>query len=154
MSETLFYHLDRHSLEDALPGLLERTRERGWRALVRVGSAERMTALDTHLWTYSEQTFLAHGTAEDGAPPRQPIFLTVEEENPNNAEVLFLVGGAVPEDWNGASVKAFTRIVVLFDGRDTEALDAARKAWRDAKAAGHEVTYWKENAAGKWEKQA
>ena len=57
MSETLFYHLERRTLEDALPGLLERTRERDWRAVVRVGSAERMAALDMHLWTYSEQSF-------------------------------------------------------------------------------------------------
>ena len=66
MSEALFYHLERKSLDDVLPGLLERTRERGWRAVVQVGSAERMAALDTHLWTYSEQSFLAHGTAADG----------------------------------------------------------------------------------------
>jgi DNA polymerase-3 subunit chi len=154
MSETLFYHLERHSLEEALPGLLERTRERGWRALVQVGSAERMAALDTHLWTYSEQTFLAHGTGAEGMPQRQPIFLTTEEENPNASDVLFLTGGARPRDWSAASVKAFTRIVVMFDGRDPDALEAARGLWREAKAAGHDTTYWKENASGRWEKQA
>ena len=153
MTETLFYHLERKSLEDVLPGLLERTRERDWKALVRVGSAERMAALDAHLWTYSEQTFLAHGTAAEGFPTRQPIFLTVEDENPNKADVLFLVGGAAPQDWAAARLKDFTRIVLLFDGRDEEALTAARTAWRNAKEAGHEATYWKESPAGKWEKQ-
>ena len=49
MAETFFYHLERKSLDDVLPGLLERTREREWKALVRVGSAERMAALDAHL---------------------------------------------------------------------------------------------------------
>ena len=154
MPETLFYHLERKGLEDVLPGLLERTRERGWRAVLRVGSAERMEALDTHLWTYSEQTFLAHGTAAEGDPSRQPIYLTTEEENPNKAEVLFLVGGALPSDWAAPSLAQFARIVLLFDGRDPDALDAARAAWRNAKEAGHEVTYWKESASGKWEKQA
>jgi DNA polymerase-3 subunit chi len=153
MSEVLFYHLERRALEDVLPGLLEKTRERGWKALVRVGSAERMAALDTHLWTYSEQTFLAHGTAADGHPARQPIYLTVEDENPNDADVLFLAG-AEPGDWSGNAMKAHTRIVVLFDGRDAEALAAARGQWKLAKDAGHAVTYWKESASGKWEKQA
>src|SRR5450755_1167156 len=100
-------------MEDVLPGLLERTRERNLRALLRVGSAERMEALDAHLWTYSEQTFLAHGTAAEGHPSRQPIYLTTEQENPNRAEVLFLVGEAMPVDWGAPSLAEFTRIVVL-----------------------------------------
>ena len=153
MSEALFYHLERKSLEDVLPGLLERTRERGWRAVVQVGSAERMAALDTHLWTYSEQSFLAHGTAAEGHKPHQPIFLTTEEENPNGAHALFLVGGAVPADWSSPLLAGLARIVLLFDGRDPEALAAARTAWRDAKDASHDVTYWKESPSGKWEKQ-
>src|SRR5258707_8298516 len=123
MPETLFYHLERKSLEDVLPGLLERTRGREWKAVVRIGSAERMEALDAHLWTYSEQTFLAHGTAAELYPSRQPIYLTTEEENPNAAEVLFLVGGALPADWAAPSLGAFARIVLLFEGRDPEALE-------------------------------
>ena len=154
MAETLFYHLERKSLEDALPSLLERTRDRGWRAVVRVGTAERMEALDSHLWTYSEQTFLAHGTAAEGNAPRQPVYLTTEEENPNAAEVLFLVGGAYPEDWSAPALGLHQRIVLMFDGRDPEALAFARAAWRNARESGHEVTYWKESPSGKWEKQA
>jgi DNA polymerase-3 subunit chi len=152
VTEVLFYHLERRALEDVLPGLLEKTRERGWKALVRVGSAERMAALDTHLWTYNDHGFLAHGTAADGHAARQPIYLTVEDENPNQAEVLFLAG-ADPGDWTGDAMKARTRIVLLFDGRDEEALTAARGHWKLAKDAGHDVTYWKESSTGKWEKQ-
>jgi DNA polymerase-3 subunit chi len=154
MAETLFYHLERRTLEDVLPGLLERTRERDWRAILRVGSAERMEAIDAHLWTYAEHAFLAHGTAEEGPASRQPIYLTTEEENPNRADVLFLVGGAALADWAAPALAEFTRIVLLFDGRDPEALNAARAAWRNAKEAGHDVTYWRESESGKWEKQA
>jgi DNA polymerase-3 subunit chi len=110
--------------------------------------------LDTHLWTYSEQSFLPHGTAADGYVARQPIYLTTEDENPNKAEVLFLVGGVLPEAWDAPQLQAFTRIVLLFDGRDETALNGARVAWKRAKAAGHDVTYWKESPSGKWEKQA
>ena len=153
MTETWFYHLERSGLEDVLPGLLERTRAREWRAVVRVGSAERMETLDTHLWTYSEQTFLAHGTAADGHPTRQPIYLTTENENPNQAQVLFLVGGAVPENWAAPALRDYARIMLLFDGRDEDALSSARAQWRSSKEAGHDVTYWKESSGGKWEKQ-
>jgi DNA polymerase-3 subunit chi len=151
--EALFYHLERKSLEDVLPSLLERTRERGWRAVVQSGSAERMAALDTHLWSYSESSFLAHGTAAEGHKARQPIYLTTQEENPNGAHVLFLVGGAMPSDWASPLLAGLERIVLLFDGRDPETLDAARAAWRNAKEANHDATYWKESPSGKWEKQ-
>ena len=152
MTETLFYHLERRSLDDVLPGLIERTLERSWRALVRVDSAERADALDTQLWTFNDG-FLPHAQSGDGDPARQPVLITMEEGNPNKADVLFLVGGAPAPDWNSAAAKAFTRIVLMFDGRDPSALDSARIAWKAAKSAGHDVTYWKESPTGKWEKQ-
>jgi len=154
MSEVLFYHLERKSLEDVLPGLIERTLERKWRALIRCDSADRAASLDNLLWTYDESSFLPHAQAGDGDPKRQPVLLTVENDNANDANVLFLVGGAETPDWNGADTNALSRVVLLFDGRDSEALAAARKAWADARAAEHDVTYWKQSPSGKWEKQA
>jgi DNA polymerase III subunit chi len=152
MAETLFYHLERRSLDDALPGLIEKTLERGWRALVRADTAERADAIDTRLWTFNDG-FLPHAQQGDGDPARQPVLITVEEGNPNAAHVLFLVGGAAPPAWDGTEAKAYTRIVLLFDGRDPANVEMARAAWKEAKAAGHEVTYWKESPTGKWEKQ-
>jgi len=150
MTETLFYHLERRSLSDVLPGLIEKSLERGWRALIRVDSAERAEMIDNLLWTYDDQTFLPHAQVGDGSEARQPVLITVENANPNAANVLFLVGGA-QADWNAAA--ELTRIVMMFDGRDADALGKARAAWKDAKAAGHDVTYWKESPAGKFEKQ-
>lgn len=154
MSEVLFYHLERQSLEDVLPGLVARTLERKWRALVKCESADRAAALDSLLWTYDEQSFLPHAQLGDGDPARQPVLIAMEDTNANKANVLFLVGGAEPPAWNADLAQSFSRIVILFDGRDEEALAAARKGWKEAKDAGHEVTYWKQSTAGKWEKQA
>jgi DNA polymerase-3 subunit chi len=154
MSEVLFYHLERRTLEDVLPSLLEKTRTRGWKANVRVGSAERMEVLDNHLWTFSDQSFLAHGTSAEGHSARQPVFLTTEEEDPNDADVLFLVGGAVIANWDADALKKFERVVWLFDGGKGNALSDARVGWKRAQETGHEVTYWKESADGRWEKQS
>jgi DNA polymerase-3 subunit chi len=153
MPEVLFYHLERRTLEDVLPSLLEKTRARGWKANVRVGSAERMEVLDNHLWTFSDQSFLAHGTSADGHSSRQPVYLTTEEDDPNDAQVLFLVDGAAAGNWAGANSAKFERIVLLFDGGNPNALNEARTAWKSAKEAGHQVTYWKESSGGRWEKQ-
>ncbi len=153
MTETLFYHLERRDIDEALPPLIEKTLERGWRALIRVDSADRADALDTRLWTFNDG-FLPHAQLGDGEAARQPVLITTEEGNPNQANVLFLVGGAPAPDWNAAATEALTRIVLMFDGRDPGAVDGARAAWKAAKAAGHDVTYWKESPSGKWEKQA
>ncbi len=152
MTETLFYHLERRALEDVLPGLIERTLERGWRAAIRCESAERVDAIDTLLWTYDEASFLPHAQAGDGNPAKQPVLITVEDAIPNAANVLFLVGGAAPPAWDQPN--DLTRIVLMFDGRDPAMLSSARAAWKDAKSAGHDATYWKESPSGKFEKQA
>ena len=147
--EVWFYHLERQRLEDVLPSLLEKTRQRGWRAVVQTGSEERRDALNDYLWTYSDASFLAHGTARDGAAERQPIYLTDDDANPNGADVRLLVDGAVAGD-----LTAYTRSIFLFDGHDAQAVADARVAWKTAQEAGCAVTYWQQSAKGKWEKKA
>ena len=152
MTETLFYHLERRSLEDILPGLVEKSLARGWRAAIKTDSSERSDALDTLLWIYDDQSFLAHAQLGDGEAAEQPVLITVEEGNPNSAQIVFYVGGAMPSDWE--KLNDLARVVLLFDGRDEAALANARAAWKDAKASGHDVTYWKETPNGKFEKQS
>jgi DNA polymerase-3 subunit chi len=148
-TEVLFYHLERLPLERVLPSLLERTLERGWRAVVQSGSEERLEALDLALWTYAEGSFLPHGTRKDGFVEEQPIYLTTGPEAPNGARVRFFVEGA-----EAADLGALVRAVFLFDGSDVDATATARAQWQSAKAAGHTVTYWRQTAEGRWEKKA
>lgn len=149
MAEVLFYHLERQPLEQVLPTLLEKSLERGWKAVVQAGHEERLDALDLVLWTYREDSFLPHGTKRDGAPERQPVFLTTGPDNPNAATVRFLVDGADAETFDGHA-----RYVYLFDGNDAEAIARARAAWKRAKAAGCEVTYWQQSETGRFERKA
>ncbi|WP_375207081.1 DNA polymerase III subunit chi [Hyphococcus sp.] len=148
MTEVMFYHLERGRLEDVLPGLLEKTLERGWRAVVRASSRERVEALDTFLWTYREESFLPHAAAGDGEG--QPVWLTDGDDAPNKPDILFLTDNASAE---AKALGGLTRCVTIFDGRDEDALGAARRFWKEAKAAGHDVAYWKQSPEGRWEKQ-
>lgn len=149
MTDVWFYQLDHQPLDRALPGLLERTLERGWRAVVQVGSTERAEALDALLWTYTEDSFLPHGMSRDGFAAEQPVYLTVADENPNGATVRFLVDGA---DCDGLG--AYARVVYMFDGRDDDARATAREQWKRARADGHAVTYWQQDENGRWDKKA
>ena len=153
MAEVLFYHLERASLEDVLPGLLAKTLERGWRAVVRVGSDDRAVALDAHLWSFREDSFLPHGLHRDAHASEQPILLSAKPGNLNGAEVTFYTDGTEPDNWVDPQLISAARVVVVFDGRDPEALERAREQWKNAKAGGHDITYWQQAASGKWEKR-
>ncbi|WP_460450519.1 DNA polymerase III subunit chi [Alsobacter sp. SYSU BS001988] len=155
MAEILFYHLLRQDMEAVLPQLLERSVARGWRAVVHAPSPERVAALDDHLWTFSEESFLPHASDRDPGAAGEPIVITTELANPNQAQVRFLVDGApIPPD-----ADAYQRLVLIFDGRDDEAVAAARVAWktlkgRDPSAPAVELSYWQQNDTGRWERKA
>jgi DNA polymerase III subunit chi len=149
MTELLFYHLHRQPIERVLPALIERSLERGWRVVVQSGSEERIEALDAHLWTHRDDSFLPHGTWREAEAAAQPVLLTVSDDNPNGASVRFLIDGApLPAD-----AASYQRIVLLFDGEDDAAVAAARGHWADAAARGFEATYWQPDEQGRWQKK-
>jgi len=149
MAEVLFYHLTESRMEDALPSLLEKSLERGWRVGVQLADSARMDSLDTQLWTYRDDSFLPHGTDAGELPQDQPILLTVSGENANNATVRFCVDGVeAPEDLS------YERVVFVFDGHDQVQLDTARAQWKKLKGAGHSLTYWQQSPEGRWQKKA
>ena len=113
------------------------------------GSPERVEALNQLLWTYSERSFLPHGSGRDGEAVLQPIWLTSAEENPNGAEVLFLTDSADHGDVGG-----FRLVCEVFDGRDAEAVAAARGRWVRYRDAGHAVTSWQQTDRGGWQEKA
>ena len=150
MTEFLFYHLQAQPVESLLPVLLEKSVERGWRVVVHTSSEERVDALDAHLWTFREDSFLPHGTFREPTAADQPVLLTVRDHNPNAAAVRFLIDRApIPE-----AVEQYERVVLLFDGGDDEAVAEARNHWQTAKARGFAVTYWQADDSGRWQRRA
>src|SRR5690242_20307501 len=150
VTEVLFYHLQGQKLEGVLTTLLERSLERGWRVVVQAGSDERIDALDAHLWTYRDDSFLPHGTWREPEAPQHPVLLSADESNPNGASVRFLIDGArLPEN-----ADAYQRIVLVFDGEDDDAVAAAREQWAAAKARGFDASYWQPDDNGRWVKKA
>jgi DNA polymerase-3 subunit chi len=147
--EVWFYHLERTGLDQALPELLQKTLARGWRALVRSRDPQRLEHLDGWLWSWRDDAFLPHGLASEPQAGRQPVLLTTDMANPNQAHAVFLLDDADPGDLDG-----FERCLVLFDGRDEAATAAARRRWSELKGQGRPVSYWRQSGEGRWEKQA
>tara|TARA_R110000868_G_scaffold26347_4_gene101539 strand:+ start:16297 stop:16749 length:453 start_codon:yes stop_codon:yes gene_type:complete len=143
-----FYHLERSSLDEALPELLEKTLAKGWRALVRSGDADRLEALDQTLWTWRDDSFLPHGRSDQPDADRQPVLLAADEANPNAAQCLFLLDGAQPEN-----PESFERVIVMFDGQDESAVNGARRLWKQLTTPERSLSYWRQSPEGRWEKK-
>jgi DNA polymerase-3 subunit chi len=147
--DVLVYHLETQPLERVIPVLLEKTLERGWRAIVEVGSGERAELLDRALWVFRDDGFLPHGLSGGEFDADQPVLLTTGPQNGNGAEVRFFADRAVPQ-----SAEGYQRVVYLFSGRDPDAVVEAREAWKALRTvAENALTYWQQDESGRWIKR-
>ncbi len=151
MAEVLFYHLEGQPLEQVLPLLLDKTLQRGWRAVVQAKDDDRLKALSESLWTWREDAFLAHdrqnGSQNHGE--HQPIWLCCNDETPNGAQIRFCIDGTT-----AATPENFERTIYIFDGNDETSLAHAREQWKKLKDTDFDITYWRQDATGRWEKKA
>ena len=147
MSRIDFYHLQKQTLEEVLPKLLMKSCSSGKKVVVKIGTEERLEQINSYLWTFQDESFLPHGSKKDGFAEQQPIWLTLQDDNPNAAEFLFLIDGAqaIPD-----KTANYERIFNIFDGN---AEDKARKLWKEYKTAGFDVFYWQQDNSGKWQQK-
>jgi DNA polymerase-3 subunit chi len=145
VTEVGFYHLTRMSLEEALPRLLEKVVAQGKRAVLRCADEERLEALNRALWTYTNDSFLPHGSRADGHADEQPIYLTTGDENPNGAAVLVLVDAAPPTTWARSSA-AWRCSTAATSGPSA----SPGRAGRRSRPPATRPTYWQQNERGGW----
>ncbi len=148
MTEIRFYHLQTQTLEQALPQILTKALAAGKRIVVHTATENEAERLNESLWTFRPDSFLPHGSAKDGFAKDQPVFLTHNDENPNRADTLILTGGAAAQ-----SLEGFTLCCEIFDGRNEDALAAAREKWKIYKDGGNDLTYWQQNDKGGWDRK-
>lgn len=144
--EISFYHLTTSPIEKALPALVDKAYEAGNNVLV-VASEENVKVFDDTFWTFAKKKFLPHGTpASKHEPAKNPIFITAENDNANNAEILAIADGR-------EVFGDFKRVLDVFDGNIDADLDAARTRWKQYKEAGHDLRYWFQDEKGKWQEK-
>lgn len=138
-------------LASALPTILEKALERGWRSCVQTVDDLRLKALDDLLWTYRPESFLPHATMRDAAAGAQPILLTTAPDNANAAAMRVYVEGAEVE--LEPSAAPYERVILMFDGGNDAELDAARRQWSRLKGQGFALAYWQQSEQGRWERK-
>ena len=149
MTEVWFYHLEKQPLEHVLPRIVAKAIERGLPMVIETAVPENIIKLSDMLWAAEDVAFLPHGFAGDGQGELQPVWLTSNSDNPNQAQHRVFLDGAIPND-----ISMLSRAMLMFDGNDQQALETARNEWKRHKADGHDVSYWRQDETGKWQDQA
>lgn len=150
MSRIDFYHLQKSTLDEALPKLVLKAYETGKKIKIKVGNELRVDFLSTLLWTFDDESFVPHGTKKDGFADMQPVYISSDDDNPNDAVFLFLVeaADATPED-----ALKFERVFYVFDGGSENEIQKARNMWKALNNSEAERHYWQQNAEAKWEEK-
>ncbi len=149
MVEVWFYHLEKQPLDHVLPRIVSKAIERGLPLVIETTSPDHVTKISDMLWAAEDVAFLPHGFDGDGQGEIQSVWLTNGNDNPNESKMRIYTFGAVPTD-----ISTLSRAMLMFDGNDPQALDAARAEWKRHKADGHSVSYWRQDESGKWLDQA
>ncbi len=150
MTRVDFYHLQKTPLEQVLPKLCEKAYSSGNKIKVLLGVEERIEFINTLLWTYNEESFLPHGSKKDGFIEEQPIFISSQTKNENNANLLILADNAYPDL---SFLTNFERVLNIFDASDEFALEQARNYWKQIKNLNYELHYWQQNDNGSFEQK-
>lgn len=149
MTDIRFYHLQKQTLDQALPLIIEKAFSAGYKIITRLSSSQEVERMNALLWNYKANAFLPHGSQKNGNASKQPIWLTAENDNPNNANVLVLTQGMLEENMSN-----YDLCCEMLDGHDDNAIKEARSRWKTYQEAGHNVTYWHQSESGSWEKKA
>lgn len=150
MTRVDFYHLQRQSLEEVLPKLLLKAYSLGKKIKVKIGAEDKLEYINSLLWTFSDESFLPHGSKKDGFASQQPIWLSTDENNPNEAEFLFLIYRA-EEDFN--NIRKYERVFNIFDGKKISDVELARDFWKKCRDQEFSLNYWQQNENGVWEQK-
>jgi len=141
MMEYWFYHLEHASVESVLPQLLEKTRTKGWKALVKM-SEDRLPQMDKYLWCYRDDSFLPHGRDDEPMSERQPICLSHTADNSGAAECIFLLDQCETEVLDAAE-----RCIIIIEGQKADSVAFERARWKRLKDTDALMSYWQQNFA-------
>ena len=136
-----FYQLTRDPPQLVLPAIAQNIVQLNKKLLV-LSDLENVPILSKSLWSYRDDSFLAHGIAGEGDDSIQPILLSDKMDNDNAAEMIAICDGVWREE-----ALSFERCFFMFNPEQT---DSARALWKELVAVEQtQLHYWKQEGA-KW----
>ncbi|WP_130471674.1 DNA polymerase III subunit chi [Candidatus Magnetaquicoccus inordinatus] len=144
-----FYQLANMPLQAALLTILSKAWQRGMRICLLAGDAQQAQYLDEMLWSMPPpQQFLAHGLWSGAEAARQPILISLEAEDLNQATLLIMAAPRIVEN-----PARFDMVIDFVAGSDAQAVRASRERYRHYRQLGCRMEYWLQGEYGEWQRQ-
>lgn len=145
--EISFYEVTNENFDKVVCQLIEKCYLLGKKTLVKTDDEGTQELLNKYLWTFSQKSFISHGSIIDPEVAIQPVLLSHKSENLNGASILL----SVSSDYG--DISSFERVIIVFYENSLLQKENARKLYTKYKKEFGTLTYYKQNPEGAWEKR-
>ena len=145
MTEIFFYKLKNLSIELFLISLIEKSISKNWNSLVLLDNIERMEEINDLMWTFNYTSFIPHGSQSDLNPDKHNVYLTCNEENLNNSNIIFSIDGIIinqPDNWK--------RCIYIFNEQNLKVTDELESYKRGIEDLNYDLKSFEQDNNGKW----
>ena len=143
-SDIMFYHAIETNMIAVLFELLKKSFKDNKRCLVCIDTPENATNISESLWAFQDNFILPHGLITEDMPDKQPILLTHNTDNINNADYIFFIGLIQITD-----TEHFKRCIVIFDDTSEDIKLHTREQFKLLKKNNVTLKYYQQTN-GKW----
>ena len=140
-----FYEVTGEIFERPVCQLIEKAYQTGKNTFVKVEDVNFQELINKTLWTFSQKSFIPHGSALDPFPEKQPVFISSTENNVNNSKILISVGSEYKD------IKGFERVIIVFAHDSNFQKELCRSLYLKYKELYGGMKYYKQNIKGIWE---
>ena len=164
MQQFSFYQTLEGNLDKTVCLLTEKCYNNNLKVVIVARDIEMQERINAALWTYSQKQFIPHGSKSDPLHAEQPVYITTEVENPNNATVALLVNptnviNIIPDQQLASSrgqseisaaYLVFHRIIIIYDSSDKNAdneINQLNNELQDKKAV---IEHYIQDTKGAW----
>jgi DNA polymerase III subunit chi len=128
--------------------LLQRLCSQKQKIMILGETQEYMSELDHYLWSYSDISFLPHSMEKNEHAPDQPIWLSCDSYNMNNAENIVLVEGAGVKN-----IDAFDSVFEVFSTKEKSHMEKAQERYKKYLNLSYKTQYYSQSETGEWSSQ-
>lgn len=116
--------------------------------LVLVGDKTLENQIDNSLWSFSSTKFIPHGCSNDTLPHLQPIYITTNYENPNQAQILTVIN---PINLDDTYIDRFKKVLIVFNTNETDKKQSARNLYSYLQKSAYRLQYFQQTEQLEWQ---
>ena len=148
MQQISFYQTKEDLMDKTIFTLVEKCYQANSKLLILMQSSQEVEHVNKLLWTFSQKKFIPHGSNIDPLPEKQPIYISDQLENLNEAKILLIIN----QNLNNLTldkIENFEKILILYNEENYKIPDVEHFAPL-VKANKATINHYNQNANGSW----